>query len=192
MEDDIGVDAEALGAALEAEAIRLTVVLFDVWVGRAEHDVERLWAARDDLRQRVDDMLDALVGRQEPKGQNDGPVLDADLMFAPARGRGVGDPMVDEVDLVGGHAVHLAEKLCSLLAHDDEALGQPRELVHHAPLLRRRFGEDGVQRRDDRHPELAEEREDVGARLSAVDPVFVLDGHHIDVVDVEKISRSPV
>ena len=60
-------------------------------------------------------------------------------------------------------------------AHDDEALGERVELVHHAPLMRIRRGEDRVQRRHDRHAQLAEQRQDVAARLAAEDPVLVLD-----------------
>ena len=49
-----------------------------------------------------------------------------------------------------------------------------------------------MKRRDDRHPERAQEGEDVGARLATKDSVLVLHGQHIDVIDVQEIGRAAV
>ena len=55
------------------------------------------------------------------------------------------------------------------LRHDDHAGREPGELRQHAPLAGGRFAEDGVQRRDDRHPQVAEQGEDVVAGGAAED-----------------------
>ena len=66
------------------------------------------------------------------------------------------------------------------------------ELVHHAALQRIGLGEDGVQRRDDRHPELAQELKDVAPGLSAEDSVLVLDRDDVDRVDVQEVRGAAV
>ena len=77
-------------------------------------------------------------------------------------------------------------------AHDDEALRELGELVHHAALQGIGLAEDGVQRRHDRHAQLAQQREDVAARLAAEDAVLVLHAHDVDGVDVQEVRRAPV
>ena len=77
-------------------------------------------------------------------------------------------------------------------AHDDEALREPRQLVDHRALRRIRRREDGVQRRHDRHAQLAQQREDVGAGLAAEDSVLVLHGQHVDVIDVQEVGGAPI
>ena len=79
----------------------------------------------------------------------------------------------------------LTEERRAVLAHHDQALRERAELVHHATLRRVGFAQDRVEGRHDRHPQLAEQRQDVGAGLAAEDPVFVLHGHDVEVVDVE-------
>ncbi len=49
-----------------------------------------------------------------------------------------------------------------------------------------------MQRRHDRHAELAEQGEDVAPGLAAEDAVLVLHAHHVDRVDVQEIRGTPV
>ena len=100
--------------------------------------------------------------------------------------------MRDEVDLVGADAVHLSQERRAGSAHDDQPLRQRRELVHHAALERVGLGEDGVQGRDDRHPQLAQQLKDVTPGLSTEDAVLVLDADDIDRVDVQEVGGPPV
>ena len=69
---------------------------------------------------------------------------------------------------------------------------RPDERVHHGALHRVRLGEDRVERRDDRHAQIAQELEHVPARLAAEDAVLVLDRHDVDGVDVEEVGGAPV
>ena len=83
-------------------------------------------------------------------------------------------------------------KLGAVRAHDDDALRELDELVHRDALQRIRLGENRMQRRHDRHSELAKKREHVAARLAAEDSVLVLHADDVDRVDVQKIRRAPV
>ena len=82
--------------------------------------------------------------------------------------------MRDHIDLVFRYAVHAMEQRGAVRAHNDEPFGEPGELVHAAALHGIGLAEDGVQRRHDRHAQLAQERENVAAGLAAEDAVLVL------------------
>ena len=103
-----------------------------------------------------------------------------------------GNAVGNDVDLRGVDAVHAVEERGAVAAHDDEALGEADERVHHRALHRVGLREDGVERRDDRHAQLAQELEDVAAGLAAEDAVLVLHGHDVDRVDVEEVGGAPV
>ena len=90
------------------------------------------------------------------------------------------------------HAVDVAQQRGAVGAHDDQALRERGQLVHHRALRRVGLGEDGVQRRHDRHAQLAQQREDVAAGLAAEDPVLVLHAQDVDGVDVQEVRRAPV
>ncbi len=77
-------------------------------------------------------------------------------------------------------------------AHDDQAFRELRDLVHRAPLHGARLAEDRVQRRHDRHAELAKQRQHVAPRLAPEDPVFVLHAHDVDPVDVQEVGGTAV
>ena len=81
----LAVDAEPLRAALEHQPIGLAVVLLDVRMRGAEHDVDGVGMAREDRGQRVDDVLDALVGREQAEGEDHRLALDAELVLAARR-----------------------------------------------------------------------------------------------------------
>jgi hypothetical protein len=88
--------------------------------------------------------------------------------------------------------VHGLEECRAVAAHHDNSLGEANERVHHGALHGIWLGEDRVERRDDRHPEIAQELEHVPARLGAEDSVLVLDGNDVDGLDVEKIGSPSV
>ena len=52
--------------------------------------------------------------------------------------------------------------------------------------------EDGVQRRDDRHPQVAQQPYDVAAGRTAEDAVLVLEADDIGVGEIEEIGRPQV
>ena len=55
--------------------------------------------AREDRRQRVDDVLDPLVRREQPEGQDHRLALDAEPVLAAARDGHARDAVRDQVDL---------------------------------------------------------------------------------------------
>jgi hypothetical protein len=46
-----------------------------------------------------------------------------------------------------------------------------------------------VQRRDDRHPEVPQQIEDMAAGCTAIDPVLVLEANDIGVGEVQEVGR---
>jgi hypothetical protein len=50
---------------LQHQAMGLAVPLLDVGISRAEDDVDRVGKAREDLRQRIDDVLDPMSSAEE-------------------------------------------------------------------------------------------------------------------------------
>ena len=143
---------------------------------------------------RVDDVLDALVGREQAEGQDDRSPLDAQPLLAAAAAGTRRDAVRDEVDLPGGHAVDVARRARAALAHDDDALREAGELVH----ARARCVAIGLGRaivcsvvttgmRSSRSS-----GEHVAARLAAEDPVLVLHADDVDGVDVQEVGGAAV
>jgi hypothetical protein len=66
-EKDIAVDAEAAREALELQAVILAALAQQVRMGGAEDNIDEARVGFDDFRQCLDDMLDALVGREQSK-----------------------------------------------------------------------------------------------------------------------------
>ena len=186
------VDAELPGSCLEHQPIRFAFTLDDVRMRRAEHDVDGVGMSGENRRQRIDDVLDALVWRQQPEGQDDRLPVQAEAVFAAAAGGNVRNAVRNQIDLIRGNAVHPLEQLGAGLAHHNQPLRQPRQLLEHQALRRIRFGQDRVQRRDDRHAQVPQQLEQMRARLAAEDPVFVLDRQHVHLVDVQKIRRAAI
>ena len=137
-------------------------------------------------------MLDALVGREQPECENDGLPLHPEPILAVDRGRYVGNAVRDHIDLTLRNTVDVAQKCRAVRAHDDKPLRELGELVHRAALQDTRLAEDGVQRRHNRHAQLAKQCEDVAARLASEDSIFVLHAHDIDAIDVQEICRTAV
>ena len=194
VEDDVPLDAELAGQALEAQPIALALLADQLRMGRAEDDVDEVRDLREDLGDGPEHVLDALVGREQAEGQGDRPPLDAELLLVGVRvdeGR-VGDAVGDEVDLGLGHAVDLAEEHARPFGHDDDPRRQLRELDQDPTLVGVRLAQDRVEGRDDRHPEVAHQAEDVAARRAAVDAVLVLERDDVGVREVQEVGRPEV
>ena len=78
------------------------------------------------------------------------------------------------------------------LGHHDHAGGELADLTQHAALLGAGVLEDGVQRCDDRHAQIAQQPNDVAAGRTAEDAVFVLKADDIRVSEIEEIGRTQV
>ena len=120
--------------------------------------------------------------------------VDSELLLVGVRigERRVGDAMVDNVNLMLGHAVDIHQKRAAALGHHDQPrrkIGQPQ---HHPPMVGRGLAEDGVQRGNDRHSQVAQQGQNMPARRPAVEAVLVLQAYHVYVAEVEKIGRPAV
>ena len=69
---------QLLGPGLEHQAIGLALARHDVGVGGAQDDVDRVGVGREDGGQRVDDVLDALVRREQTEREDHRLALDAE------------------------------------------------------------------------------------------------------------------
>jgi hypothetical protein len=192
VEDHVILDAEPPGLRLERHAIRLALVLAHVRVRGAEHDVDRVRPRRHDARQRLDDVLDALVGRQQPESQEHRAPVDAEPPLALSAVGHVRDAVRDHVDRGARHAMDRCEQLGAVLAHHHQPLRELRQLVDHAALRQAGLAQDRVQRRHDRHAQLAQEGDQVAAGLAAEDAELVLHRDDVDAVDVQVVGGPPV
>ena len=153
--------------------------------------------------ERVDYVFDALVGRQQPKRENELAPVESDVALAILRAGHLGDAMWDHVDLVSVDAVYGVQQLRAVTTHHDDAIGAREHFVHHGALRGARRAQHRVQRRHDRFSYCAHQAEHVRACLAAEDPVLVLErdrertarvhdvrggaiGFDVAVVDVER------
>ena len=145
-------------------------------------------------RQRVEHVLDALVRREQPERQQHQPALHAELVLVVIRidERHVGNAVRDEIDLGRRRLVDLLQHLPAPLGHDHQPGRARDQFLHHAPLVGVRLAQDGVQRGDDRHAQLAQQRQHVAAGRPAEDPELVLHADDVHVADVEEVRRALV
>ena len=70
-------DSEFSRACHETFAVGFAMSPNEIGMGGAENDIHGVGAAFQDGRHRVDHDFDALVGREQPKGQNNGLMIEA-------------------------------------------------------------------------------------------------------------------
>ena len=104
----------------------------------------------------------------------------------------VRDAVRDHRDLLDADAIDRSQELPTFLRHDDEAGGSPCDLPDHGALLRARLCEHRVQRRDDRHVERGDQRQDLLAVLAAEDAEFVLQRDDVRRPPVEQVRGGGV
>ena len=104
----------------------------------------------------------------------------------------LGDAVRNDVDAVRRDAVDVGQRAGAEAAHHHQPLGGLGDLFDHAALRQARPGEDGVQGRDDRHAQLAQERQQQATGSPAEDAELVLHGHQVDAVDVEIVGGPAV
>ena len=194
VEDHVLLDPQVPGQPLQAQPVALALLADQVRVGRPQDDVDEVGELLEDLRHGPEHVLDALVGREQPERQRHQPALDAELVLVEVRvdERRVGDAVRDQVDLGLGDAVDLPQERPGPLGHDDDAGGQVGQLRQDPPLVGVRLAQDGVQGRDDRHPQVAQQAEDVAAGRAAVDAVLVLEADDVGVGEVQEVGRPEV
>jgi hypothetical protein len=121
VKDDVLPQTELVGTKLEAVPVGLAVPLLHVRVRGAQNNIGHVRVACDDGGERIDDVFDPLVRRQEAEGEKQSDPLDTETLLAGFAVRQCGDPVRDEVDLVGGHPVHLAQEFAGTVTHHDHA-----------------------------------------------------------------------
>ena len=176
-ERDVVGNALLGGERLQLVAILLALVRDEVRMRRAEHHVQQVGMLRDHRGQRVDDRLDALVGRKQAERQHDLVALPAELVLQ--RGGieqvAIGHAVRDHDDLARIGAVDTLEDIAATLGHHHHAGGAAEQAFEHAALVRVRLFEDRVQRDDNGQRGAIEQREDMLAGGAAEDAIFVLE-----------------
>ena len=160
----------------------------------AEHDIDRIGAAFQDRGHGIDHDFDALVRREQAERQNDGSVAEAELGL---RLLGldeweVGNSVRDDLDLFRRHPVDGAQQLPAFLRHDDDPRRHVDDPVQHATLHRCRLGQNGVKRRDDRHGQAREQRQDVAAGFAAENAEFMLQRDDVELPCIQEVGRTHV
>ena len=100
--------------------------------------------------------------------------------------------MRDDENRVRRYTVDFLQETSPHFAHDHQAIAHFCEAAQDPPLLRSRFAQQCVQRRDLRHAEFAEQLYEVLPFCSPVNTEFVLDAYSIVLVHVQVFGRLPV
>ena len=102
--------------------------------------------------------------------------------------RKVGYSVRDDLDLASRHVMNGTKQFAALFRHDDDLRRSIDDLAHHVVLGRRRLGEHGMKRRDDRHFEPRQELDDIAAGLAAENSILVLKGDDVEARIVQKFG----
>ncbi len=146
------------------------------------------------MRQRVENVLNALVGRKQAEGKQHHLAFDAELVFevGGVNEAHVGDSVRNHVDLGGRRIVDFLQHPPAALRHNNHASGKREQFAHDAALIGPGFAQDGMQRGDDRHLQIAQQGQDVTTGRSAEDSELVLKADDVNVADVEEIGGAQI
>src|SRR5438552_2209358 len=100
-------------------------------MGGAQNDEDHVGMPSQDRRQGLDDILNALVGRQQAESQQHVLSFDPKMILVKAgidKGH-VGNSMRDEGDFFFGNVVNFAQEIGAAAAHDHQAVRQSGQLV---------------------------------------------------------------
>ena len=110
VEDDVLVDFVLLGENLEAEPVSFAVLPQFVGMGGAEDDINNLGKLRQNLRQGIEHVLDALVRRKQAEREQHHPSFHPELVLEISRidEAYIGNAVRDKIDLGRRRLVNLA------------------------------------------------------------------------------------
>ena len=111
-EHDMLLHAEVFGQPLQAQAVGLALVAQQIRMRLAQHDVNDVGKFADDVRQRAQRVLDALVRREQAEGEQHLLARHAELVLEIIRvgERHVGNAVRDEINLGGRRLIDLEQK----------------------------------------------------------------------------------
>ena len=117
-----------------------------MWVSGPQNDVDHVGMACQDRRQGLDDIFDALVGRQQAECQEHELPFDPKMVLVKARvdKRHIGNSVRNKVDLFLGNVINIAEETGPAMAHDHQAVRQGGQLVQNPALSGIRLAQNRV------------------------------------------------
>ena len=194
VENDALLDLVLFGQDFQAETIGLAALRQLVGMRRAQDDINDVREFRQNLRESVQDMLNSLVGRKQPEGEQHRPSFHAKLVLViiGIHKRDVGNAMRNEVDLGGGRPVNILQHLASAFGHGHQPGRVRDQFLHHAPLGVVGLAQEGMERGDDGHFQFAHQRQQMAAGGPAVNPKLVLNADDVHVADVDEVRRALV
>ena len=135
-----------------------------------------------------------LPGGKQAKRQCHRLVFNIKLFFqySLVRIRSIGDPVHDQVDLITTDAVSVQKRLTTSLGHHDQSCRESYQLRHHGTLSSIRLRQNRMQCRDNWHPQVLQESQNMTAAGTAKDPKFMLQTHNGDVAEIQKIGCGSV
>ncbi len=74
------------------------------------------------------------------------------------------------------------------MTHDNEPVRKFGNLFHDHQLVWIWLAQHGVQRRNHRHLQVAQQIKNMASGGAAEDSIFVLQAHHVDVVEVQEFG----
>ena len=104
----------------------------------------------------------------------------------------IGHTVRNHHQLLGIRAIDAAQNIAAPFGHHHDLGGAAKQSFHHPTLIRARLFENGMQRHDHRQRRAVQQGEQVIARRSAVDAVFVLDPDRICAARLDHASRLDV
>ena len=165
-----------------------------IGVGGPEHDVHHIGKLRQNCRQGIEHILDALIGREQAEGEQNGAAFYLELIFEVGRihESHIGNTMGDQIDLVHRSLVDIVQHLSSAIGHDHQPGREGDQFFHHPPLVRLGFAQDGMQGGDYGHFQLPQHGQDVATDRAAEYAELMLQANHINIADVEEIRSAQV
>jgi hypothetical protein len=83
-EEDVALDPVFAGKRLKTRTIRFAMIANEIGMRGAEDDINDIWKFGDDLRKRVENVLNSLFGRKQSKRKKDLLSSDAKLILVEA------------------------------------------------------------------------------------------------------------
>ncbi len=163
-------------------------------MGGPQDDIHRVRMPVDDGRHGPQHRFDPLVRGKEPEGEQDFLALHPELVFEEAGidERRVRNAVMDEYNLLFGHAVDIRQKIERLVAHDHQPVRQLGQRAHDAQIFGFGIFQHRVERRHHRHAQIPQEFQQMTAGRAAVYAVFMLDADNIGAADIDELRHDAV